>query len=141
LCILTDNRFPIPYREGDEDIPIHSIQELKETLRFFSFQEPGVLILSSQHIPTLFIGIAGELAAVTAYPEPPTRLHCSWSAMSETPYTTENLGVPSEGETSLFKARCVMPIEDVICIVAYIVEHGELPNTISWVQNPEDGSR
>lgn len=39
----------------------------------------------------------------------------------------------SEGEPSRFEAAAVIPTEEVIGIVAHVVEHGHLPSTYEWV--------
>jgi hypothetical protein len=131
LCILVDSLRPIPFREGGEEMPIYSSKQLVETLRNFSSQKPRVLIFGKRNAPTLFIGIPGKLAAVEAYPDPPSGR--SWSATPVTPYSSQDMWVTSEGEPSLFKAAWIMPIEDVIGIVAHVAEHDDLPDTVAWI--------
>jgi hypothetical protein len=131
LCILVDTFRPVPFREGGEEMPIYSIRQLVETLDAYSSQKPRVLIFGKRNAPTLFIGINGKLAAVEAYPAPASGR--SWSATPETPYSSQDMWVTSEGEPSLFKAAWIMPIEDVIGIVAHVVEHGDLPDTVAWI--------
>jgi hypothetical protein len=131
LWILTDNLRPVPFREGGEEMPIYSVQQLVETLRNFATQKPRVLILTRQDGVQLFIGMSGKLAGVRVYPDAPTGR--SWSATPETTYSSEDLWVTSEGEPSLFDADCVMPIEEVIDIVTSTVEHDKLPDTVKWI--------
>jgi hypothetical protein len=131
LCILVDSLRPIPFREGGEEMPIYSIQELVQTLRNFSAQKPRVLIFGKRNAPTLFIGIEGNLAAVEAYPDPASGR--SWSATPKTRISSHDMWVTSEGEPSLFRAASIMPIEDVIGIVSHVAEHGELPGTVQWI--------
>lgn len=132
LCYLTDNLRPIPFRTGGERIPIHSVQQLAETLQDFAAQKPRVLILSTMKSgPTLFIGLAGELASIDLYPQPAT--HRSWSPKPRMPYSSEDFWITNEGEPSLFPAWSMMPVVDVIRLVTYIVERNELPDTVEWI--------
>jgi hypothetical protein len=132
LCYVTDNLRPIPYRMGGERTLIHSVQQLVDTLRGFAAQKPRVLILSTKKTgPTVFIGLSGELASVDLYPQPST--HRSWFAKPQTSYSSEDFWITSEGEPSWFPAWSMMPVADVIQLVAYIVERNELPDTVEWV--------
>ncbi len=131
LCILTDNLRPIPFRKGGEEMPIYSTQQLVETLHSFAAQKPRVLIFSKRNAPTLFIGMNGKLAAVEAYLDPPSGR--SWSATPEWRCSLEDMWVTSEGEPSLFEAPCIMPSEELIEIVVHVAEHGDLPDTVAWI--------
>jgi hypothetical protein len=133
LWYLTDNLRPIPFREGGEEAPIHSVQQLINALRNFAAQKPRVLILTKKDGPQLFIGLAGELAGVRVYPHPPSGR--SWSATPKMPYSSEDLWITSEGEPSLFDAATAMPVDDVIAIVAHVVEHGDLPDSVAWINH------
>jgi len=131
LGILTDNLRPIPFRQGGEETPIYSVQQLVETLRKFAAQKPRVMILAMLNGPQIFIGLAGELAEIDLYPQPST--HRSWSAKPKTAYSSEDVWITSEGEPAWHPAWAMMPVADVILLVAYIVEHNELPDTVEWV--------
>jgi hypothetical protein len=131
LCILTDNLRPAPFRQGGEEMPMYSVQQLVETLRKFAAEKPRTMILRKRSGPQVFIGLSGELGAVDIYPQPST--HRSWLAKPKTPYTSEDVWITSEGEPEWHPAWAMMPVADVIQIVAYIVEHDELPDTVEWV--------
>lgn len=131
LWFLTDNIRPVPFRTGGEEIPIRSAEQLIEALRAFAASEPRVLILAKHEGPQLFIGLHGELAAVNVYPQPTTGK--SWFGKAKTLYSSDDLWITSEGEPTLFKSWSAMPTEDVIQILAYIVKHDELPETVEWM--------
>jgi hypothetical protein len=131
LCVLTDNLRPVPFRQGGEEVAMYSVEQLVEALHNFAAQKPRVLIFVKRDAPQLFIGLAGELGAVEAYPDPSSGR--SWSATPAVPYSSEDLWITSEGEPSLFDAAAAMPVEDVIEIVAYVAEHGELPDSVAWI--------
>jgi hypothetical protein len=40
LCTLTDELRPVPFRQGGEETPIFSIEQLVEALTEFAGQEP-----------------------------------------------------------------------------------------------------
>jgi immunity protein Imm1 of predicted polymorphic toxin system len=132
LCYLTDNLRPIPFRTGGERTPIFSVQQLVDALQGFAVQKPRVLILSTtKNGPTAFIGLSGELASVDLYPQPST--HRSWFPKPKTQYSFEDFWITSEGEPVRYPAWSMMPVADVIQIVAHIVEHDELPDAVEWV--------
>jgi hypothetical protein len=130
VCTLTDNLRPVPFRQGGEETLIFSPEQLVTTLRSFAIQEPRVLIISKPGGPQLFLGLAGKLASVRTYPDPAKGR--AWSAKPKTSFSAEDVWITSEGEPSWFEASAMMPVADAIQIVAYIVEHNELPNTVYW---------
>jgi Immunity protein Imm1 len=131
LCELTDNLRPIPFRKGEKTVSIRSIRHFVEVIQNLALRKPRMVILAIPTGPQLFIGLAGKVAAVRAYPNPPSGR--SWSAIPDSRYSSEDLWVTSEGEPSKFRADCVMPLDDVIAIVSYVLEHRDLPDTVSWI--------
>jgi hypothetical protein len=75
--------------------------------------------------------MSGALAAVDVYPFFSSGR--SWFARPQTPYSSEDFWITDEGEPSWFPAWAMMPVNDVIQIVAYIVGHNELPDTVEWM--------
>jgi hypothetical protein len=111
---------------------IYSVEQLMDTLRNFAAQEPRVLIVDMpKGRPQLCIGMSKGLGAVEIYPFLSTGR--SWFARPKTPYSAEDFWITSEGEPSWFPAWSMMPVADVIQIVAYIVAHKEWPDTVEWV--------
>src|SRR5215471_12280337 len=102
LCVLTDNLRPVPFRQGGEELPTHSVEQLVDTLRKFASQEPRVMILGKRNGPQMFIGLGGQLAAIDLYPQPST--HRSWFAKPKVSYSSEDVWVTSEGEPCSFPA-------------------------------------
>lgn len=132
LCVLTDCLRPVPFRNGGEEMPMHSVEQLVDTLRKFTTQKPRVLNIDMPNgRPQLVIGMSGVLGAVDVYPFFSTDR--SWFARPLTPYSSEDFWITDEGEPSWHPAWAMMPVADVIQIVAYIVGHNELPDTVEWV--------
>lgn len=131
LCILVDSLRPIPYRKGEEEMPMHSVEELVNSLIKFAADKPRVMILGKRNGPTISIGLGGKLAAIDVYPF--LSMGRAWFGKPKTPYSSEDFWITSEGEPTWFPAWAMMPVADVIQIVAYIVEHDELPDTVEWV--------
>ena len=131
LCVLIDARRPVPFRQGGEETAIHSVQQLVDGLRALAARGSGMAIVSVPGGPQLFVGLGGQVAGVRVYPERSSGR--SWSATPATPHTSDDLWVPSEGEPSQFEAAGVIPVDDAIGIAAHVIEHGELPGTVEWV--------
>jgi hypothetical protein len=131
VCFVTDNLRPIPNRNGTEYMSIYSIEDLVKSLLSFAKQKPRVLIVSKKNGPTLFVGLSGELASVDLYPEAST--HRSWFPKPKDSDSSEDIWITSEGEPSWFPAWSMMPVRNVIAMVAYMVEHDELPDSVEWM--------
>lgn len=132
LCILTDCLRPVSLRKGGEEIPIHSIQQLVDTLRKFTLEKPRVLNIGMpKGRPQLVIGMSWDLAAVDLYPFFSTGR--SWFAKPQVRYSSKDMWITDEGEPSWFPGWAMMPVGDVIQFVAYIVEHNDLPDKSEWV--------
>jgi hypothetical protein len=131
LCTLIDDYEPVPDWKGTEETSVQSVQQLVTALRSFAPQKPRQLIVEKPNGVLLFIGISGGLAGVEVYPNKASGR--SWSAKPQAPHTSDDLWVVAEGEPALYEADTLMPVEDAIKIVAYIVEHDELPDRVEWV--------
>ncbi len=138
LCGVTDNRRPYPRRQGGEYVEVYSVQQLVQLLHAFAGRAPGDVIVSRPNGPLLFVGIGGDLAAVTAYPYPgvPMKKQLSWTARANKLYATENRNFVSEGEPVTYRIEDLMPVEEVIDIVVQAMELGQLSDTHDWV-NPQ----
>ena len=131
MCILTDNLRPVPFRQGGEEIPLHSVKQLMQALRKFTAQQPRVMILDKRSGPQMFIGLRNDLAAMNLYVRPGS--HRPWFARPNKSYSSEDAWITSEGEPCWFPSWAMMPVDDVIQLAAYIVERNELPHTVQWV--------
>ena len=134
LCVVVDNFKPVPYRDGSEDMYPNTVSQLVAILRSFVPEKPRELILGDPGEPdgtTIFVGIGGGLAGVDVYPRPSKWR--SWRAKPKASYSTEEVWFVSEGESNSFDADSLMPPEDAIRIVAYIVVHKELPDWVDWI--------
>lgn len=131
LCVLTDSLRPIPFRKGGENMPMYSVEQLVDTLSKFAARKPRVMILGTQNGPTICVGLGGALAAIDLYPQAATGR--SWFAKPRTPYSSEDFWITSEGEPTWHPAWSMMPVADVIQLVAHIVGHNELPDAVEWV--------
>jgi hypothetical protein len=94
-------------------MPIHSVGQLVAILHQFTTQKPRVLIVDMpKGRPQLVIGMSGTLGAIDVYPFVSTDR--SWFAKPQTPYSSEDFWITSEGEPTWFPAWAMMPVADAI---------------------------
>jgi hypothetical protein len=130
FCI--DDYSPEPYRDGTEISPIVSEEQLAQLLRNYAQKEPRILIIANPNGGRAFVGIGGELAAVSYYPTQDRRV-CVTARPKET-YTKQIHDFRAVGEWTPFYAEYMMPFEKVIQIIIDLYRTGELPVWITWKQ-------
>jgi hypothetical protein len=135
VCTFTDGSRPLPYGGKYESMPVYSVLRLVELLRGLVVRQPRVVVLDVPDGPGIYIGIGGPLAAVEVYPDPtpPPGEHRSWTAQARTAHASEGREFVLERLQHEYPASSLMPAEEVIGIVAHVVEHRELPSTHLWL--------
>jgi len=139
LCLLVDEYLPAPDQRPEGTVPVYSARQLADLLRRFAATEPRIVSVTVAGGPTLTVGVGGDLAAVTVAPylnsrldSDPSRL-ASWTACARAPYAAEHREYLHEGLAYEFGTKTLMPLEEVVQIVLFVVEHHSLPATHEWV--------
>ena len=128
---LTDESDPEPWRDGSEVLAIRSEEHLVSLLRIYAEKEPRVFTLKGPISGIAFMGIGGPFAGIDYYPNLPSSTR-SLSATPAVRHTDEKQWFTAVGEPSGFAADHVMPVEELIHVVAHLYRTGELADWVQW---------
>ena len=99
-------------------------------LRIYAEKKPRVFTLTGPISGIAFIGIGGPFAGIRYYPGVQ-----STRCLSATPgvrHTDEEQWFTAVGEPSGFAADHVMPVGELIYLVAHLYRTGELADWVQW---------
>jgi hypothetical protein len=128
---LTDESGPEPWRDGSEVVVVRSEEHLVSLLRIYAEKKPRVFTLKGPISGIAYIGIGGPFAAIHYYPKVPSSTR-SLSATPAVRHTDEKQWFTLVGEPSSFAADHVMPVGELIHVVAHLYRTGELADWIQW---------
>ena len=139
LCEIVDHSLEYVTEQGflpHEPGNVYSVEELVNILRAAAAREPHILHLNLRGGLRVEVAIGGKLAAIRVVCltwDPSRRQPGSWTAKADWHYTTEIHGFFSTGYCPDYPPDDMMPVDDVIQIALYLVEHEELPDTHVWL--------